>query len=48
MRRLILAEFYLNDRNANLARQQIDAATNIAPRNSRVLMRLGNPNFLRP
>lgn len=36
--RLILAEFYLSERNADLARQQIDAAVKIAPRNTRVLM----------
>jgi tetratricopeptide (TPR) repeat protein len=36
--RLILSEFYLNERNADLARQQIDAAMKIAPRNTRVLM----------
>jgi tetratricopeptide (TPR) repeat protein len=36
--RLILAEFYLNDRNVDLARQQIDAAVKIAPRSTRVLM----------
>jgi tetratricopeptide (TPR) repeat protein len=36
--RLLLAEFYLRDRNADLARQQIDAAVKIAPRNTRVLM----------
>ncbi len=36
--RLILAEFYLNERNADLARQQVDAAVRIAPRNTRVLM----------
>ena len=44
--RLILAEFYLNDRNADLARQQIDAAMTIAPRNTRVLMRLGSLKLL--
>lgn len=44
--RLILAEYYLNDRNADLARQQIDAAIAIAPRNSRVLMRLGSLKVL--
>jgi tetratricopeptide (TPR) repeat protein len=36
--RLILAEFYLNERNADLARQQIEAAMKVAPRNTRVLM----------
>ncbi len=44
--RLILAEFFLNDRNADLARQQIDAAMNIAPRNTRVLMRLASLKLL--
>jgi len=44
--RLILAEFYLNERNADLARQQIDAAMKIAPRNTRVLMHLGSLKVL--
>jgi tetratricopeptide (TPR) repeat protein len=36
--RLILSEVYLNERNADLARQQIEVAMKIAPRNTRVLM----------
>jgi len=44
--RLILAELYLNERNADLARQQIDAAAKIAPRNTRVLMHQGSLKVL--
>lgn len=44
--RLILAEVYLNERNADLARQQIDAAMKIAPRNTRVLMHQGSLKVL--
>ncbi len=44
--RLILAEFYLNERNADLARQQIDAAMKVAPRNTRVLMHQGSLKVL--
>jgi Tfp pilus assembly protein PilF len=44
--RLILAEFYLKDRNADHARQQIDVAMKIAPRNTRVLMHLGSLKVL--
>jgi tetratricopeptide (TPR) repeat protein len=36
--RLILAEFYLKERDVDLARQQIEAAMKIAPRSTRVLM----------
>ena len=44
--RLILAELYLNERNADLARQQIEAALKIAPRNTRVLMHQGSLKVL--
>jgi len=37
----------LNERNADLARQQIDAALKIAPRNTRVLMHQGSLKVLR-
>jgi tetratricopeptide (TPR) repeat protein len=44
--RLILAELYLKERSADLARQQINAATKIAPRNTRVLMHQGSLKVL--
>jgi len=44
--RLLLAEFYLKDRNADLARQQIDAAAKISPQNPRVLIYAGSLKVL--
>jgi tetratricopeptide (TPR) repeat protein len=44
--RLLLAGFYLKDRNADLARQQIDAAAKISPYNPRVLMNAGSLKVL--
>jgi tetratricopeptide (TPR) repeat protein len=44
--RLILAEFYLRDRNKDLARQQIEASLRAAPEDRRVLMLQGNLKIL--
>ena len=44
--RLLLAGFYLKDRNADLARQQIDAAAKISPKNPHVLMHAGGLKVL--
>ena len=44
--RLALAEFYLRERNQDLARQQIEAALNLAPGDIRALMLQGNLKIL--
>jgi tetratricopeptide (TPR) repeat protein len=44
--RLILSEFYLRGRNQDLARQQIEACSKMAPRDIRVLMLQGNLKIL--
>ena len=44
--RLILAEFYLRDRNKELARQQIEAILRLDPEDRRVLMLQGNLKIL--
>jgi tetratricopeptide (TPR) repeat protein len=44
--RLILAEFYLRERDQNLAREQIEGALKLSPRHTRALMLKGNLKIL--
>jgi tetratricopeptide (TPR) repeat protein len=44
--RLLLAEFYLRQRNQDLAREQIESSLKLAPKNIRALMLHGNQKIL--
>ena len=44
--KLLLAEFYLRQRNQDLAREQIESSLKLAPKNTRALMLQGNQKLL--